>query len=212
MSKKTLAIGLILAILFLCGGTSVIYRLFFLRLVHVPTAAMANTILPGDYVIIHKAFGSIKRGTIVAFRYPGDSAQYVSRVVGLPGEVIQIRGKIVYVDERPLSEERRLIKPPNQNTEVLEELSTEGTGPYRVYYVDRPEAETIETDFATAAPFRIPDDNYFMMGDNRDNSYDSRYRGPVPGNLIWGSAYNVYYSESGHSKEPRWERSFKRVQ
>ena len=207
MRKKILALGLILILL--CGGASFIYLRFLVRLVHVPTAAMANTIVPGDNVIIHKSFGSIERGEVVLFSYPGESIQYIARVVGLPGETIQIRDKLVFVNDHPLDEERVFVKPPDVQTQILEELSTEGRGPYRVY-VTHSESE-MDTDFATMTPFQIPRDSYFMLGDDRDNSNDSRYRGPVPRDLIWGSASMIYYSIEKHSGELRSERLFKKI-
>ncbi len=103
---------------------------------------------------------------------------------------------------------------------VLEELSTEGSGPYRVFYyahVLRSQAVTKDlgqTTFGLREPFHIPDNQYFVMGDNRDNSYDSRYQGAIPRELIWGKPTVIYWSSHGdqsHEEKIEWERINKSV-
>lgn len=210
MSKRQLAIRLIIAGLILGAAFVFVYTTFFVRLVRVPTGAMLNTIVPGDRLVVHRLFGNISRGDLVAFQYPGDKAYYISRVIGLPGETIQLKGKHVYINNRALDEQRVLVDPGSYGKGPLRELSTEGNGPYRVFYPQRPFEEdesSVETlgDLGVDTPFQLPNDSYFVMGDNRNNSYDSRYRGAVPQNLIWGRPSQVYYSESMP------ERTFKKV-
>lgn len=71
----------------------------------VPTSSMSNTIIPGDHVIVHKLSGSPNRGDIVMYQETKDSERYLSRVVGLPGETIQVRDKSVYINGRILEEQ-----------------------------------------------------------------------------------------------------------
>src|SRR5258705_7195490 len=106
-------------------------------MVRVPSGSMANTIIPGDHLVVKKrAIGEINRGDVIIFDFPKDPAiKYVSRVVGLPRESIEIRGKLVYIDGKEIPEQRVMV--PNAAVEKLEELSSEGNGPYRVFYVYR---------------------------------------------------------------------------
>ena len=212
MSKRGLAIRLIVVVLVLGIIAAVAVRVFFLKFVRVPTGGMMNTIVPGDQLIAFRLLGSPARGDVVVFKYAEeDDASYVARVIGLPGETIQLKGKLIYINERPLDEQRVLVASGDNTLGPLKELSTESSGPYRVYYVKHSFAEEempAETsgDIAIETPFKIPNDSYFLLGDNRENSYDSRYRGAVPGNRIWGKCAMIYVSE----RLP--ERIFKKVQ
>ena len=106
--KKLLIAGL--ALIAIAVGALIVYRIFFVKMIRVPTGAMANTIIPGDHLIVRKLFGDVNRGDIVIFQYPGDSStQYVARVVGLPGERIQTRGYFVSVNGVPIPDQRVLV-------------------------------------------------------------------------------------------------------
>ena len=227
MRKRILILIIVLAVL---GITGTVLRVFFLRLVRVPSGKMANTILPGDYLLINKSFAQIERGAIVVFQYSpeylrgkegdvryehyrNDRDYYVARVVGLPGESIQVRGRTVYINGKPLQEQK--VKASEAGfDEPLNELSTEGSGPYRVFYA-RPndnEEEFFDPEtYGSETAFQIPKDSYFVLGDNRDNSEDSRYRGPIPRNLIWGRASIIAYSTTMNTNEVRSDRMFKRI-
>jgi signal peptidase I len=198
---------LLVLILGLAGSAYLIGRMFLIQTALVPGGAMANTIVAGDHVLLVKAFGGLERGQVVVFQFPRDSNSYIKRVVGLPGETIQFRGRTIYINERPLSEQKVLVTGDDGSGNPMPVISKEGAGPYPVFY-SRSEAEEDPSldmaDFATHEPFRVPADNYFLMGDNRDNSEDSRYRGPVPRNLIWGTAVLIYYSQHN-------DRIFKRI-
>jgi len=219
MRKKILIISLILIVI----GAAALFGcyLLFVRMVRVPTGAMANTIIPGDHLIVRKLFGRIDRGNIVVLEYPNQpSTKYISRVVGLPGETIETRDPYVYVNGNPLQEQRVFVNPNYDfDSGVLDELSTEGSGPYRVFYYQRDrKSEPLTRDpkliFGVKEPFRVPDNQYFVMGDNRDNSYDSRYRGTVPRELIWGRPTVIYWSshaDQSHQEKIKSERIGKRV-
>jgi signal peptidase I len=130
---------------------------------NVPTGSMEDTIMAGDRIIAGRFsywFSDPERGDIAVFRYPDDESKlYVKRVIGLPGETVEIKGGEVYIDG-----------------EVLEEP-----------YLD---VETIG-DFG---PYEVPEESYFMMGDNRNDSQDSRYWNNtfVKRNKILGKVYFTY--------------------
>src|SRR5436853_7262079 len=109
--KRLLIIGI--GALALSGFVLISYRVFFIKMVRVPTGAMANTIVPGDCLVVKRLFGEVKRGDIIIFRYPSQpTIQYVSRVVGLPGETIQVRDTLVYINDREIPENRVFVKTP----------------------------------------------------------------------------------------------------
>ena len=169
--------------------------------------------------MVHRSFGDIERNSVVVFQHPGDSTYYIGRVVGLPGETIQILGRSIYIDETELPEKKVQTKPEDysRGSDKLEEVSSEGMGPYSVFYTSTPSArlDPLPDTFGTASPFRISEGQYFVMGDNRDNSEDSRYRGAVPRELIWGTASVIYWStfrdEATDEEHIRSDRLFTKV-
>lgn len=214
----------IVAVVFLvcvAMGT-LVARLFLFRLARVPTGVMMNTILIGDQVIFRRSFFGIDRGSVVLYQHPNNSENYAARVIGLPGESIQIRGRSVLINGSELPEQKAIVRAPDiLSVDQLEEISSEGDGPYKVFYthINEGEDEAIlhadEMPFATNAVLRLGEDEFFIMGDNRDNSYDSRYRGPVPRRLIWGTALMVYFSEFSDQRSGeqhvRLDRIFKKI-
>jgi signal peptidase I len=107
-SKRILVAGLIVVVLAVVGSISCF--LFFYRMVRVPTGSMANTIIPGDHLLVaREVFGEseISRGDLVVFDYPKNrSEKRIARVVGLPGESIELRGTAVYINGKELPEQR----------------------------------------------------------------------------------------------------------
>jgi signal peptidase I len=212
---------------------TIIMALFFMTFVaqaaEVPSASMENTIFVGDRFLINKFIFApgpvvpflpqreIRRGDIIVFKYPSDintsnevvryKTLFIKRVIGLPGETIEVRGANVYADGKLLPEYRVTAADPklgNDDAE-LKDLSYPPAGergePYAVFY----SPSTMEEDPARAAatsaftyavkkPHKIPDNEYFVMGDNRDNSTDSRVWGTVPRDLVVGRAMFVIWS------------------
>jgi len=150
---------------------------FVIQAYKIPTGSMETNLLIGDHLLVNKfIFGQngswmesilpsrqVRRGDIIVFKYPLDPTQaYVKRVIGLPGDEIEIIGHTVYANGKALQE------------------------PYTHFLYG--------TDNHRFGPQRIPEKSFFAMGDNRDNSQDSRYWGFVPRDLIMGKAFVIYWS------------------
>jgi signal peptidase I len=205
------------------GLITVIMALFLMtfiaQAVAVPTGSMQNTINIGDHLFVNKfVFGEptpglgrllptreIRRGDIIVFKLPSDpKVNYVKRVIGLPGDKVQIKGRRVLVNDKELAEERALVEPPDPQkaelTTTKVEPKPEGAW-YRVYYVGDSAEEEEESGFdhgqkrfGVGAPVEVPANSYFVMGDSRDNSLDSRYWGFVPRENIFARALYVHLS------------------
>jgi signal peptidase I len=183
-------------------------RTFIVQAFKIPTGSMENNLLIGDHLLVNKfvfaptltglenavlPIDPIRRGDIVVFKYPEEPERdFIKRVIGLPGETIELRNKKVYIDNKPIDEPYvHFLFPP--------EPAGEGS-------------DSGFTDFdvrRTYGPVTVPEGHYFMMGDNRDNSQDSRYWGFMPRSYVKGKALFVYFSfgeESGLFSGVRWSR------
>lgn len=207
MAKKLLLIGLILAVVAF-GAASVAYFVLF-RVAHIPTGSMANTIVPGERVLYVMRVGEVKRGDIVIFKFPQDpKVNYLDRIVGLPGETIQISGTKVLINGQELREARTFVELENKQG-ALREFASEGEGAYRVYYEKREptvEPEPFPAMYGVAEPFQIPAGHYFVLGDCRDNSADSRYWGTLPRDLIIGKALMIVATEDQNRQDKLYRR------
>jgi signal peptidase I len=167
-------------------------RTWVVQAFKIPTGSMENNLLIGDHLLVNKfVFGpttgrverallpirDIRRGDVIVFKYPDEPERdFIKRVIGLPGETIELKAKKVYVDGRPLDE------------------------PYVHFLEAASDAQEI-TSFDVReryGPVTVPPNQYFVMGDNRDNSQDSRYWGFLPRDYVKGRALMIYWSyESG---------------
>ncbi len=199
---------------------------FIVQAVKVPTGSMQNTITIGDHLLVNKFIFApgprffllpqreIRRGDIIVFKYPGNpkdpagdqrqdnipfKTNYVKRVIGLPGDRVQVKEKQVYINGQPLPEhqivsrdhEDDLTTDAIESNAPLEIVSDPPHKPgeiYNVYYSLPP--KTLDSGFDDV----VPADSYFVMGDNRNNSADGRVWGFVPRDLIIGRAMFVYWS------------------
>jgi signal peptidase I len=210
MSKKSKALIIVAAALFLALAGTATYFLIYYRVVRVPTGSMANTIIPGDEVLCRMHVGEIKRGDIVIFKLPTDpKVMYLHRVIGLPGETIQVKGHRVFVNDKELPEERALVRLTEEpELPVVKVEPKPQDALYRVFYdIERFSDDEFEVNrravYGIAEPYRIRQGHYFMLGDSRDNSMDSRYYGTVPRELIVGKAMMILDSTAkGTERRP----------
>jgi len=163
-------------------------RTFVFQAFKIPTGSMEDNLLIGDHLIVNKMVFApaasslerallpsrpIRRGDVIVFKFPKEPERdFIKRVIGLPGERLELRRKAIYIDGRPLDEPYvRYLEPPPP-------VGTPGAGDLRDTY----------------GPVTVPPGQYFMMGDNRDNSEDSRYWGFLPGAYVKGQALFIYFS------------------
>lgn len=168
-------------------------RAFVVQAFKIPSGSMIPTLLVGDHLLVNKfiygleipftgkrvlTFKTPNRGDIVVFKFPEDPARdFIKRVIGIEGDIIEMRDKVVYVNEKPMTE------------------------PYAKYLAE-PGSPTKEF----FGPYLVPKGKLFVMGDNRDQSYDSRFWGYVDLNDLRGKALVIYWSWDSSKKFPRFNR------
>lgn len=174
-------------------------RKFVIQAYKIPSGSMLETLQIGDHILVNKfiyRFTEPKRGDIIVFKYPGDKKRdFIKRLVGLPGETLEIKDKKVYINGSPLNESYAVYKDKmsifNKN--------------HPAFYYD-PYARHRDN----YGPITISENRYFMMGDNRDFSQDSRYWGLLDRDLIEGKALLIYWSWDGDARslfnKTRWNR------
>ena len=197
---------------------------FIVQAVKVPTGSMQNTITIGDHLLVNKFIFApgeslpflpqreIRHGDIIVFKYPGNPydpkrddrpdnrpifTNYVKRVIGLPGDRIRIQGNSVVVNDKVVPEHRIVARDHNRKDplEIIESPPRKPGELYDVYYRPGPEDDNQDYDaFQGKDELVVPEGKYFVMGDNRNNSEDSRYWGFVPRDLVIGRAMFVYWS------------------
>jgi len=177
-------------------------RTFVVQAFKIPTGSMENNLLIGDHLLVNKfvfgpsetgaersllPIGTIKRRDIIVFKYPEEpDRDFIKRVIGLPGETVEVRDKKVYINGTALDEPYvHFLAPPSGPSELHEVTSFD-----------------VRERFG---PVTVPADQYFMMGDNRDNSADSRYWGFLRRDHIKGKALVIYWSYQAESEDYRDE-------
>ncbi|MGQ0556104.1 MAG: signal peptidase I [Nitrospiraceae bacterium] len=196
-------------------------RVFVVQAFKIPSGSMIPTLQIGDHILVSKlsyglqwptdckvlwsfppvncytsetivTFGTPQRGDIIVFRFPEDEEKdFIKRIVGLPGDTVQLKNKVVLVNGQPLDDKAF--------TQRIDPGVIDGTINPRDNF----------------GPVTVPDGSYFVMGDNRDQSLDSRFWGYVREEKIRGRAFRIYWSWNGQgnwTEWVRWERFGKAIQ
>ena len=195
-----------------------IIRSFIFEPFRIPSGSMMPTLVQGDYIfvkkysyglrwpVIEKKFletGAPRRGDVVVFRLPSDPrVNYITRVVGLPGDTVVYQDHQLYVN----GEQMPLTKHPDTMLHesgliFIEDLD----GREHEIRISRPESR------ATERTYTVPEGHYFMMGDNRDNSQDSRFIGEIPETHLVGEAVRIWMHMDG-LEWPTWSRIGTKIQ
>lgn len=215
--------------LVLCITAVIIVRSFIFEPFKIPSSSMVPTLKIGDHIFVSKFnyglsfpftkfemlnWGGPKRGEVIVFLFPREeSLHYIKRVIGVPGDKVEFKGKDVFINGELVKKEKvedpAEIEKATGVREITGELYRETLGE-SVHYVKYSKASG--NDFPRSSPPEVvPPDKYFVAGDNRDDSYDSRSWGYVPRENIKGKAQMVWLSldqeESwGKIAKVRWNR------
>jgi len=199
-------------------------RSFLVEPFRIPSNSMMPTLLTGDFILVNKfsygirlpvlnskiiSMGEPERGDVVVFRYPKDpSVDYIKRVVGLPGDKVGYYNKIVYINDEPVGQ-----VPAGVYIGVGSGISMSGASERQEQLGDTihdilvmPRTPGLEGEYL------VGEDEYFVMGDNRDNSNDSRYWGPVPESNLVGRAFRIWMNWDGANGGVDWGRIGMKIQ
>lgn len=181
----------------------------FVEAFKVPAGSMYPTLIIGDHFLIGKShlfYQSPRRGDIVVFPYPQyPTKNFVKRVIGIGGDKVQIISGELYINDQLISSKKL------DGQEAGNEQSSNAIGPPIIYEEKIDNAAHLvqylrDKSATNAGPWQVPQDSVFVMGDNRDNSQDSRVWGPVPSSTIYGKALKIYWSWDRGELKVRWER------
>jgi len=192
-----------------------VVRSFLFEPFRIPSSSMVPTLLIGDFIFVNKFtyglrlpvlnkkfldFNDPERGDVMVFRLPSSpSTNYIKRIIGLPGDKITYRNKRLYVNNEPVKLEFIGLYETNMGAEVR--IARE--------YLDGAEHDVLLMPYQRSmeGTFVVPEGHYFMMGDNRDNSRDSRYPGVgyIPEDHIVGKAVRIWMSWDVPNM-PKWTR------
>ena len=202
-----------------------VIRTFLLEAFQIPSGSMERTLLAGDFLFVNKAvygaqipgtsarlpgFNIPHRGDVIVFAYPKDpSLSYVKRVIGVGGDIVEMRAGQAYVNGRAL------VESYVQRTDPWHDGYDSEFNWQREYLVRRTDEQLrhYRPTRDTWGPLRVPEDKYFVLGDNRDNSADSRYWGFVDASAVKGRPLVVYFSYNRATRDAlpwltdiRWSR------
>jgi len=172
-------------------------RTFIVQAFKIPSGSMKETLLIGDHILVNKFVYGVKipflqkilipvktprRGDIIVFRFPQEpDKDFIKRVIGIPGDVVEIKSKQVYINGKPVNHDFGMHNDPRVIPGMIQPRDNYG-------------------------PKTVPDNGYFVLGDNRDHSYDSRFWGFVDLQAVRGKAFMIYWSWDKQDFGVRWGR------
>ncbi|MCX8069359.1 MAG: signal peptidase I [Thermodesulfovibrionales bacterium] len=176
---------------------ALIIRAFVVQAFKIPSGSMLNTLLIGDHILVNKfIYGTVipftderilvlkkpERGDIIVFKYPEDpDRDFIKRVIAIEGDIIYGKNGDVFINGKKINEPYAQHTDPSHKTNPIEPRDNFG-------------------------PFLVPKDKYFVMGDNRDQSYDSRFWGYVDLKMVRGKSFIIYWSWDSIKSMPRLSR------
>lgn len=172
-------------------------RTFIVQAFKIPSGSMKETLLIGDHILVNKFIYGVKipflrttiikmknpaRNDILVFKFPEDPGKdFIKRVIGVAGDVVEIREKKIYVNNMPIDDKFGMYTDPHSFPASFQPRDNFG-------------------------PVTVPSDSLFVMGDNRDHSYDSRWWGYVSLKAVQGKAFMIYWSWDTENFGVRWNR------
>ncbi len=178
-------------------------RTFLFQAFKIPSGSMIPTLLVGDHIIVEKflyntdipftskKLREIKHGDVIVFEFPKDpNKDFIKRAIGLPGDIVEIRDGILYINNVEIKEEF-IEEVPFDQRDYSGKIFNETIDSIKHLTLHQEPRSMISIDYG---PIKVPEDSYFVMGDNRDNSSDSRLWGFVKRSAIKGKAFIIYWS------------------
>lgn len=187
-----------------------ILRSFVFEPFRIPSGSMLPTLLVGDFIVVNKfnyglrtpignvkffEIGEPKRGDVIVFKHPTEGVEYIKRVIGIPGDKVEYKNKRIWVNGKVADYQKQDVfldegRPHNVFKEVWPKGSAQGDDDYFSHHM------MLNGRIYTQHPQQwvVPEGQYFCLGDNRDNSKDSRYWGFVPEDKIIGRAFGIWMS------------------
>ena len=193
-------------------------RSFLVEPFRIPSGSMMPTLLVGDFILVNKydygirlpvlnrkvfPIGKPQRGDVVVFRFPKDpSVDYIKRVVGVPGDHVVYKNKTVFINGEKMAQEPEgsYIGTGSGLSSSGADLRIEHLGDVNHSILVQPHIRGVDADVI------VPEGHYFVMGDNRDNSNDSRYLGFVPDENLVGKAFMIWMNWDTAAGGVGWER------
>ncbi len=191
-----------------------VLRSFLFEPFKIPSASMVPTLLVHDFILVNKfaygirlpvigtkvfSVGDPERGDVMVFYPPNDKRYFIKRVIGLPGDHIQVKENVVFINGVRMQQEQLRI---DDSSFPYMMVMQENLQP-KEHLMQRVSLVTPQSNYETV----VPDGSYFMMGDNRDNSSDSRFWGAVPEANIVGKAEYIWMHWEGVTGLPSFSRS-----